>query len=136
MRQWFMIGIIGGGIVAAALYFCWMVLRAFYSIYTNWKLGHEMTELEGLAATRRQQREQENRERLDNGCQHVFEMSPGASPRRVCRRCGREAEKPAEDCDHVWRRIKGAVPRSFCDTCGQTINGWIGIEEPVTQTET
>lgn len=136
MRHWFMIGLIGGGAVAALLYFGWMVLRAFYSMYSDWRLGHELTELEALAATRRREREEANRERLNNGCQHVFDTSPGATPRRVCRFCGREAEQPAEDCDHIWRRIRGAVPRSFCDSCGQTVHGWIGIEEPATPTET
>ena len=127
MRSVILIGIAGGVAVAAVGYFLWLVLRSLFDVFSDWRLGKEVDVIEKEASQRRTQQMESNRERLNNGCEHEFELGPGAMPRRACRRCGKEATTPEDGCDHVWQRIPGSVPRSYCNSCGKEINGWVGI---------
>ena len=129
MRSVILIGIAGGVAVAAIGYFLWLVLRSLFDMFSDWRLGKEVDEIEKEASQRRAEQMEANCERLNNGCEHDFELGPGATPRKVCRRCGKEATAPPDECDHVWHRMASSLPRSYCDRCGKEINGWIGISE-------
>ena len=131
MRQLFFIGILVGSGLALLGYFGWLVLRALYSVFEDWQMGRELNEIEADTAERHKQIATANAARLNNGCDHDFELGPGALPRRVCRKCGLEAEKPTENCDHIWHRSNEDVPISYCEKCGKEISGSIGIVEPV-----
>ena len=99
--------------------FLWAFGKALLSLFSDWKLGRDLDELERHGATRREQQRQANVERLDTGCDHDFESGSFGLPPNVCRSCGLEQEKPTGACDHVWRTEEGSVPRSSCEKCGK-----------------
>ena len=102
-----------------ALYFLWLVLKAFYSIIVDFQVNRDLDQLaDELAAKRRERRERE-RQRLNNGCDHQFDDALGALPPNVCRKCGIERDPPSGDCDHRWKVQPGIVPESVCAKCGK-----------------
>ena len=116
MRQFFFLSVLIVGIVATVIYFLWSIVA---NLYHNWSLGRGVHQLEAESRSRRQQREQEASDRLNNGCEHAFGTSFGGFPDNACPRCGLEATKPAGPCDHVWRLAHEPIPCSFCEKCGK-----------------
>ena len=127
MRNIILLSILAGTGVALTGYFVWLVLRAVYQVYRDWRLGHELAALQSEVTDWRARRAHANRERLNTGCNYQFEDGPGSTFRRVCRHCGLEAERTSEVCDHHWRQLDSPIPRSSCDACGQEIEGFLGI---------
>ena len=127
MRNIILLSILAGAGVALIGYFVWLVIRALYEVYRNWRLGHELAALQSEVTDWRARRAHANRDRLNTGCDHQFEDGPGSTFRRVCRHCGLEAERTSEVCDHHWRQLDSPIPRSSCDACGQEIEGFLGM---------
>lgn len=130
MRELFFLSIIVGSVLAACLYGGWLLLRALHEVYRNWQLGKELDELEAHTEQRGQQQKADNSVRLNNGCEHDFEIGPGALPRRICRKCGIEAVQSVDLCDHIWHRASDNDIVSYCDKCGKEVTGSIGIPQP------
>ena len=129
MRKIILLSILAGAGLALLGYFVWLVLRAVYDLYRDWRLKHELGTLESAVAAWKSRREQANQHRPATGCAHQFEQGSRSSVRQVCRFCGREAERTSLQCDHVWRRVDARIPRSACDTCGQEIDGLWGLPQ-------
>ncbi len=123
MKESFFIGMAALAVIATCGYFLWLAGRAFYSMYSDWKLDKELIVIRAESDVRRKQKSEDNQRRLDNGCVHVFDQSFGEFPPGVCRKCGLERERPKGECDHVWRRAEGPVPGSFCEKCGKKYGG-------------
>lgn len=119
MRQQFFI--IVGIVVAvgAVLFFLWAVARSLYGMFADYRMQGSLNELADSHADRRRRLREEERNRLQNGCDHVFGDLLGALPPDACQKCGLSRQRPAGDCDHVWRRVPGAIPGSRCEKCGQ-----------------
>lgn len=131
MRQYIMYGLLSATVLALLGYLVWLVLKALYSVYSDWRLGFELDTIQQESARRQRERAEKNRERLQNGCDHWFELGSGALPRRVCRQCGLEADRPGEGCDHVWEVLPDPIPRSSCRKCGMEVGGAIGIRRAI-----
>ena len=122
MRQYFFYGIGALVLLVFVGWFLYAVGKALYTLFDDWRLGKELDELEAQVGSRREQRQLDNQERLDNGCEHDFDEHVIGFPPDVCSKCGLEREKPSDPCDHIWRLQKGAVPVSTCEKCGKTHN--------------
>ena len=119
MRGQFFLWLFIGLIALAILYFLFLVLKAFYVTLEEMWTNRELTKLADEYSERRRNREEEARQRLNNGCQHLFDDQAGALPPDVCCHCGLAKTKPDGDCDHVWRIVPGIIPRSKCEICEQ-----------------
>jgi ribosomal protein L32 len=110
-----------GGMLAIAVVFwgLYMLWDALVEVFSDWRLGRELNQLESESAMRREQRRQLNEKRLANGCEHDFRSGAVGLPPHVCTRCGLEEDKPTGGCDHVWRVKPGPVPSSVCEKCGK-----------------
>ena len=104
------------------LYFLIQLGKSLWGMVSDRTLHRELDELAALGETRRQAREESNRKRLDNGCDHDFDGALGGFPPDVCHRCGLARSKPNGPCDHVWRAGEGGTPHSICEKCGRQYN--------------
>ncbi|MCA9165847.1 MAG: hypothetical protein R3C99_03195 [Pirellulaceae bacterium] len=129
MKEYFLF-IVGGMLIGAlVLYFVWSVLRAFWSLFEDWRLYQELDELERDADQRKAALERNAAARLDNGCEHDFDDSAfGAFPDGVCRKCGLAKKRPPGFCDHVWRRKAGTEVGSICEKCGKEHSSISGVQ--------
>ena len=118
MRQQFFFGLLVLLVCCSAVYFCWLVLKSFFGMYSDWRSDRELDNLETEFDEIRKQRRELESQRLDNGCDHSYEDMLGTFPLNVCVRCGLAKQKPMGPCDHVWRRIDGLIPGSRCEKCG------------------
>lgn len=116
MREYFFLGVLILGVLAGIIYFCWSIITA---LYHDWMLGRHVGAIEAESTARRAQRAEEARQRLDNGCDHVFGESLGGFPPQACPKCGLEKVRPSDNCDHVWRFSQEGVPSSYCEKCGK-----------------
>ena len=116
MRQFFFVSILIVAVVSGLVYYVWRVASA---LYDDWMLSKDYRKIQTESERRRKQREEENSQRLDNGCEHLFGETLGGFPPNACRRCGLERERPLGPCDHVWRLGKEALPGSYCEKCGK-----------------
>ena len=120
MKQIFFIGLglmVPLVLLAGVLYAVWHATR---SLYDDWRLGKELTQLRTDTRARRTERYEENQCRLDNGCDHDFTTREFGFPTGVCPKCGLAQKKPSGDCDHAWRRGEEDYPSSVCAKCGKT----------------
>ena len=119
MRRNFFIAV--GIVVAigAVLFFLWQVIATLYSMYTDFRSRQQLDEMAAEHAERRRRLREENRKRLDNGCDHQYEDLIQAFPPGVCVKCGIAKDRPAGACDHVWERVPGPIPGSKCKKCGE-----------------
>ena len=86
---------LGVGLVLLILgYFVIVVLKAFYQVAVDLKSRRELNQLAEEYADKRDQRQREADERLNTGCNHVFDDDGGALPPDVCRICGMARIKP------------------------------------------
>lgn len=118
MKQWFLlllIALVPVVILAALLY---SFGKFLYVAFDDWREARQLDAIQAEQKAIREQRNQANRARLDNGCEHAFDTGTGYPP-GVCPRCGLAREKPHGECDHVWRRVEGPVPTSSCEKCGK-----------------
>lgn len=104
-------------------YFVWMVVKAFYTIFSDYRSGVELDRLGQQLADKRQERRRMEERRLANGCDHEFDDLGGALPPDVCCKCGIAKVAPEGNCDHVWRFVKGIIPESTCEKCGKRYSG-------------
>ena len=120
MKSWFfaMLFIVLPMIIVGALLFS--VLRYLWSMIQDRQLYRELDEIQAQSQSRREQYEQANRQRLDNGCQHLFDSGLGGGfPPGVCPKCGLAKDRPRGDCDHVWKRADEATSASYCVNCNK-----------------
>jgi hypothetical protein len=122
MKQIFFYAMLAVVTVSMGSWALYMLGRAFFQLFSDWKLGKELDELESQSASRREQRQRVLRERLENGCEHDFVAMTIGLPPHVCGKCGLEQEKPVGQCDHVWRVKSGPIPGSECERCGKTFH--------------
>lgn len=118
MRQQFFFGLLILLICCSTAYFGWLVLKAIFNMFSEWKNDHELDNLEMEFDAIRNQRRETELKRLENDCDHDYQDMLGAFPANVCIHCGLARQKPKEGCDHVWRRINGPIPGSRCEKCG------------------
>jgi len=119
MRQTFLLLIVAIVVVSLAVGAIYLVLRSLLDVYDDWQIGKEMKELEGESSDRREQRQHEHEERLQNGCDHQWEGSLVDFPPGACNRCGLEKELPNGSCDHVWKVDMQEQPIAVCEGCGK-----------------
>ncbi len=122
MREMFFIGVVVFGSIAIVIYFVWMLIVA---LYTDWRLRIDVKAIKASNDGRRAHRDEENRKRLDNSCDHSFGSDVGGFPPNACTKCGLERERPKGACDHVWKISTDAVPASYCDLCKKKFGGTI-----------
>lgn len=108
-----------GLVLLFSIYLVWLVLAAFWSVFSDMLNNRELDQLADEYAGRRKERMAENSVRLENGCSHVFNDPLGALPNDVCMRCGLAKERPLTKCDHVWRILPDPIPSSECEKCGE-----------------
>jgi hypothetical protein len=120
MKSWFFAAVFLAlplAILSALLY---SFGRYLWTVLTDRRLYRELDAIEATSQSRRAERRRLSAERLNNGCEHVFDsgLSLGFPP-DVCPKCGLERELPRGPCDHVWQRAEDPVPSSFCAKCGK-----------------
>jgi hypothetical protein len=116
MRRYFFLSMLILAALATAGYFIWTIVS---TLYRDWHMGKDVDTIQAESKERRRQRQEEARQRLDNGCDHLFGESFAGFPPDACFKCGLARERPAGPCDHVWRPAKEAVPCSYCEKCGR-----------------
>ena len=119
MKQFFMMLIGGGALVAVVGFGVWLVLKALWTVFSDWRLQGELKQIAADSKERRERRRGEKQKRLDTGCEHVFDGVASGLPPNTCAKCGIEREKPSGMCDHVWKRQEGPTPLSRCEKCGR-----------------
>lgn len=122
-RQNLLIILAAMAVVGGILYFFWIALRDLVRYIQE---ARQNREFDGMREYRLQKEAEANErraQRLDTGCQHVFDDQYGALPPGVCCLCGISQEKPAGECDHTWRREPGLLPASICVKCGERFGG-------------
>ncbi len=123
MRGAFFLWLLMGLVALAILYFILIVIQALYVTFQDMWTNRELTKLSDEYSERRQRLNVEAADRLQNGCDHLFDDRAGALPPGVCCRCGIALEKPAGDCDHVWQVQPGIIPSSKCRNCNEEFFG-------------
>lgn len=116
MKYFFLITIVIFGVVSGLAYFAWSVIS---SLYRDWELGRDVDQIERESIHRRRLREEAAKLRLDNGCDHQFDVVVIGLPPNTCHLCGIERERPVGNCDHIWRPALEPVPCSYCQQCGK-----------------
>ena len=59
MRNYFFIAMAAMVIAAFTGYFVWLVIKALYSVYSDWQLGKELDEISAASEARRRQKRAE-----------------------------------------------------------------------------
>jgi len=114
--QWILIVVT----VGAVLYFLMVFCKSMYHWWQDWRTTKSLNEMAVSFDDKRRADRQQAEDRLNNGCDHVYDDLLSAFPQDVCLRCGLAKQKPLGDCDHIWRRVPGAIPGSACESCGTT----------------
>ena len=114
--QWIFIVVI----VGAVLYFLMVFCKSMYHWWQDWRMTKSLNEMAVSFDDKRRVDRQKAADRLNNGCDHVYEDLLNAFPKDVCVHCGLARQRPLGECDHVWRRVPGAIPGSVCESCGKT----------------
>ena len=127
MRGTFFMWLGVGLVVLALAYFVIIVIRALYQTIVDMVRQRELDRLADEYSEKRDQRQREQQQRLDSGCQHEFDDLGGALPPGVCKHCGLAREKPRGDCDHRWKKLPGIIPQSHCTLCGETFSTVHGV---------
>ncbi len=116
MKQFFFQGVLLAGAAAIIGYVLWKAATALFG-YLSDRRDSRLVAAE--AERLRAEKEAENRQRLENGCEHRFGETLGGFPPFACRRCGLEQNKPTGPCDHVWRIDTETAPGAVCEKCGR-----------------
>jgi hypothetical protein len=122
MREIFFMGIIGMIVFGGIGYFLWTL---FVELYYDFHLRKDVKAIKRDNEDRMRQRDEDNVERLSNGCEHEFGSTQGGFPANACVKCGLEKERPSGLCDHVWKRTDDAVPTARCELCKRKFGGKI-----------
>ena len=117
MKQIFFLAVIAGSGAAILGYFVWKLIQSV-AVHVRDTRDSHTTKI--ASSEIRERLQQENAERLDNGCDHRFGQTLGGFPPFACRTCGLEKTKPAGPCDHVWRINTDGHPGASCELCGKT----------------
>jgi hypothetical protein len=122
MREYFFMAIIGMIVFGGIGYFLWNLI---VELYYDYHLRKDVKAIKRDNESRMRERDEENTQRMDNGCNHQFGSSLGGFPQNACVSCGLERERPTGLCDHVWKRTEDAIPTARCELCSRKFGGKI-----------
>ena len=67
MRNYFFIAMVAMAVTAFAGYFVWLVIKALYSVYSDWQLGKELDEIQAASEAKRRQKKAAGAKKLEEG---------------------------------------------------------------------
>lgn len=119
MRQFGLLIIVGALLAGTLGTLMYHFVRSIMTMVEDRKTKKELEQLVQNSETRREEKRRQNKERLDNGCDHLWGAMITGFPTNACRKCGLEQERPQGHCDHEWQIEMASVPYGFCRKCNK-----------------